>query len=88
MDEGEKEGKSSSERQAAKKPAYKPTLVYRSVGGERMGQQQQGLKSLKHIQSKGSKGSRPCRDPGCSQGGADIEALALRCAEGSEQPPG
>lgn len=36
MDEGEKkkkEGKSSSERQAAKKPAYQPTLVYGSVGG-------------------------------------------------------
>ena len=35
MDEGEKkkEGKSSSERQAAKKPAYQPTLVYGSMGG-------------------------------------------------------
>lgn len=32
-----KEGKSSCERQAAKKPAYKPTLVYRSVGGQRNG---------------------------------------------------
>lgn len=73
MDEGEKkkeEGKSSSERQAAKKASISanPCLQVRGRG-ERMGQQQRGPESLKHIQSRGSKGSWPCRDPGRSQGG-------------------
>lgn len=45
MDEGEKkEGKSSSERQAAKKPAYKPTLAYRSVGGSKWGSSSRDLR--------------------------------------------
>lgn len=76
-----KEGKSSSERQAAKKPAYQPTLAYRSVGwGSRWDSSSRDCRVGSTYRARESRGSGQRRDRGCSQGGAGTEALALRCA--------
>lgn len=87
MDEGEKkkkEGKSSSERQAAKKPAYKPTLVYRSVGGQQMGQQQQGLGSLQHTQSKGKQRLTAVQGSRMLTGWGEYRGISTKMCLGSE----
>lgn len=48
--------------------------------GERMGQQQQGLESPKHIQSKGKQRLMAVQGSRMLTGGAATEASAHRCA--------
>lgn len=87
MDEGEKKKKKRKEKAAVRGRQQKSQHISQPSptgpwDGEQMGQQQQGLESLKHIQSRESRGSRRCGDPGCwwGAGGAGKEALARRCA--------
>lgn len=89
MDEGEKkEGKSSGERQAAKKPAYQPTLVYRSEGRGVDGTAAAGTRESKAHTEQGKakavavQGSRMLTGRGCYRG-----VSAEMCLR-SEQPPG
>ena len=83
MDEGEKKKKKEKAavrgRQQKSQHISQPLSIGLWEGSER-DSSSRALRVCSTHRARESKGSRPCRDPGCSQGGASTEALALRCA--------